>query len=43
MTVRWAGDVVYVGEMSNFYKVVVGKTVGNRPCGRPRHGLEEDM
>jgi len=41
--VRWAGHVVYVGEMRNFYKIVVGKTEGNNSCGRPRHRLEEDM
>jgi hypothetical protein len=29
--------------MRNFYEVVVGKTEGNRPFGRPRHRLEEDM
>ena len=36
-------DHVYVVEMRNSYKVVVGKTEGNRPCGRPGHRLEEDM
>jgi hypothetical protein len=32
-----------VGEMRDFYKVVVGNTEGNRPCERPRYRLEEDM
>ena len=36
-------DHVYVVEMRNSYKVVVGRTEGNRPCGRPGHRLEEDM
>jgi hypothetical protein len=43
MGVRWAGHVVYVGEMRNFYTVGFGKTGGKRPCGRPRRRLEEDM
>jgi len=43
MRVRWAGHVVYVGEMRNFYKIVVGRTEGNSPFGRPRHRLDEDM
>jgi len=34
---RWAGHVARMGEERGAYKVLVGKPVGNRPLGRPRH------
>jgi len=34
---RWAGYVVRVGEERGVYRVLVGKLVGRRPLGRPRH------
>jgi hypothetical protein len=33
---RWAGYVARMGEKRNAYRVLVGKTEGKRPLGRPR-------
>jgi hypothetical protein len=33
---RWAGHVERMGEERKVYKVLVGKTEGKRPLGRPR-------
>jgi hypothetical protein len=33
---RWAGHVACLGETRNAYRIVVGKTEGKRPLGRPR-------
>ena len=33
---RWAEQVACIGERRGVYRVVVGKTVGHRPLGRPR-------
>jgi hypothetical protein len=33
---RWAGHVARMGEKSNAYRILVGKTEGKRPLGRPR-------
>jgi hypothetical protein len=33
---RWAGHVARMGEMRNAYRLLVGKTEGKRPLGRPR-------
>jgi len=34
--VRWAGHVARMGEERAVYRVLVGKTEGKRPLGRPR-------
>jgi hypothetical protein len=34
---RWAGHVVRIGEQRHAYRLLVGKPVGKRPLGRPRH------
>ena len=34
---RWAGHVERIGERRGVYRVLVGKTEGKRPLGRPRH------
>jgi len=34
---RWAGHVERMGERRGVYRVLVGKPVGKRPLGRPRH------
>jgi len=34
---RWAGQVVHIGERRGIYRVLVGKPEGKRPLGRPRH------
>ncbi|KAJ4445480.1 hypothetical protein ANN_07288 [Periplaneta americana] len=33
---RWAGHVARMGESRNAYRVLVGRTEGKRPLGRPR-------
>ena len=34
---RWAGHVACMGKRRIAYRVLVGKTEGRRPLGRPRH------
>jgi len=33
---RWAGHVAHMGEERGVYRVLVGKSEGRRPMGRPR-------
>jgi len=33
---RWAGHVARMGKKRGVYRVLVGKTEGKRPLGRPR-------
>jgi transcription termination factor 2 len=33
---RWAGHVARMGENRNAYRILVGKSEGKRPLGRPR-------
>jgi hypothetical protein len=33
---RWAGHVAFMGERRGVYRVLMGKTEGNRPIARPR-------
>jgi hypothetical protein len=33
---RWAGHVARRGEKRNAYRILVGKSEGKRPLGRPR-------
>jgi hypothetical protein len=37
---RWAGHVARVGEGRNMYRLLVWKSEGKRPFGRPRHRWE---
>jgi hypothetical protein len=34
---RWAGHVAQIGEKSNAYRLLIGKSEGKRPEGSPRH------
>jgi hypothetical protein len=34
--IRWAGHVARIGEKRNAYSLLVGKSEGKRPLGRPR-------
>jgi hypothetical protein len=34
---RWAGHVTRMGEKRNACKILVGKSEGKKPVGRPRH------
>jgi hypothetical protein len=38
---RWSGHVACVGESRGAYRVLVGKTEGKRPLGRPRHRWDD--
>ena len=40
---RWAGHVARVGERRGVYRVLVGKTEGKRPLGRPRLRWEDTI
>jgi hypothetical protein len=40
---RWAGTVACVGEERKVYKVLVGKSEGRRPLGRPRRRWEDGV
>jgi hypothetical protein len=41
--VRWAGHVARMGEERKLYKVLVGKSEGKRPPGRPRRRWEDGI
>jgi hypothetical protein len=38
---RWAGHVASMGEVRGAYNILVGKSEGRRPLGRPRRRWEE--
>jgi len=40
---RWAERVARMGEERGVYRVVVGKTEGRRPLGRPRRRWEDNI
>ena len=40
---RWAGHVGRMGERRGAFRVLVGKPVGERPLGRPRRRLEDNI
>jgi hypothetical protein len=40
---RWAGHVARMGEERKVYKVLVEKTEGRRPLGRPRRRWEDGI
>jgi hypothetical protein len=40
---RWAGHVARMGEERKVYKVLVGKSEGKRPLGRPRRRCENGL
>jgi hypothetical protein len=40
---RWVGHVERMGEERKVYKVLVGKTEGKRPFGRPRRRWEDGV
>jgi len=41
--IRWAGHVASMGEGTVVYRVLVGKTEGRRPLGRPRLRCEDNI
>jgi hypothetical protein len=40
---RWAGHVARMRERRGVYRVLVEKTEGKRPLGRPRHRWEDNI
>jgi len=40
---RWAGHVALLGERRGVYRVLVGKSEGRRPFGRPRNRWEDNI
>jgi hypothetical protein len=40
---RWAGHVARMGEGRGVYRVLVGRTEGKRPLGRPRRSWEDNI
>ena len=40
---RCSGHVARMGERKGAYKVLVGKSEGKRPLGRPRHRWEDNI
>ena len=40
---RWAGHLAIVGERRGVYRLLVGKTEGKRPLGRPRRRWEDNI
>jgi hypothetical protein len=40
---RWAGHVTLMGEGRGVYRVVVRRSGGKRPLGRPRHRWEDNI
>jgi len=40
---RWAGHVARMGERRAVHRVLVGKSEGKRPLGRPRRRWEDNI
>ena len=40
---RWAGHVAHMEEGRSVYRVLLGKSEGKRPIGRPRYGWEDSI
>jgi hypothetical protein len=40
---RWAGHVAHMGEGRGVYRVLVGRSEGKRPLGRPRSRWEDNI
>jgi hypothetical protein len=41
--IRWVGDVAFMGEIRNAYKILVRKPEGKSPLGRPKHKWEDNI
>ena len=40
---RWAGYIARMGDKRSVLRVLVGKSEGKRPPGRPRHRWEDNI
>jgi hypothetical protein len=43
LRMRWAGHVARMGEGRGVYRVLVGRSEGKRPLGRPRRRWEDNI
>jgi hypothetical protein len=43
MRMRWAGNVARMGEVRGAYNILVGRSEGRRPLGRPRRRWEDNI
>jgi hypothetical protein len=41
--IKWAGHAARMGEIRNGYRIFVEKREGNRPVGRPRRRLVDNI
>jgi len=41
--VRWAGNIASIGAVNNAYKILVEKSKGTRPPGRPTRRWEDNI
>jgi hypothetical protein len=41
--IKWVRHVVRLGERRDLYRVLLGKSEGKRPLGRPRRGREDNI
>jgi hypothetical protein len=41
--IRWARHLERMGKVRNAYRILVGKPVGKRPLGRPRHKWADNI
>jgi hypothetical protein len=41
--IKWAGHIARMGERRGAYRVLVGKSDGKRPLGRPRRRWEDNI
>ena len=40
---RWAGHVAFMGERRDVYRVLMGKSEGKTPLGRPKRRWEDNI
>jgi hypothetical protein len=41
--IKWTGHVARIGEKRNAYRILVGKSEGKKPLGRPRRRWVDDI
>ena len=41
--IRWTGHITRMEEYSSAFKILIGKSIGNRPLGRPRVRWEDNI
>jgi hypothetical protein len=43
LRLKWTGHVAHMGEGRGVYTILVGRSEGKRPLGRPRHRWEDNI